>query len=132
MRVNVINRHTRVVGQINTLISELTAHFVDSIQSSNNKHLEIQFWGDTQKHVHVEIIVMCDERLGSGTTSNSIQHRSLHRHKVTVVKPAADVRIDLGSGDEDLSRVLVHHEIEISLSETLFRVLESIMLVGDL
>lgn len=66
------------MSQIHALISELTSHLVDSVQSTDNKHLEVQLRGDTEEHVHVKIIVVSNEWLSSGTTSNGVKHRGLH------------------------------------------------------
>lgn len=71
-------KRTRVVGQIHALISELASHLVDSVQSTDNKHLEVKLGSDTEEHVHVEIVVVSNEGLGGGTTSNGVEHRGLH------------------------------------------------------
>lgn len=75
---------------------------------------------------------MGDEGLGSSTTSDGVKHGRLHRDKVTVVEPATNIRVDLCASDEDLSRLLIHHEIKIALAETGFGVLEAIVIVGNL
>lgn len=121
-----------VVGEINALVTELTSHFVDSVETTNNKHLEVQLRGDTQVHVHVEVVVVGDEGLGSGTASNDVEHGGLDRDEVTVVEPATDIRVNLGTSDKDLAGLVIHHQVEVSLTETLLRVLEAVVVVGDL
>lgn len=120
------------MSQINAFVTELTAHFVDTVKTADNKHLEVQLGGDTQEHVHVEIVVVGDERLGSGTASNDVEHGGLDRNEVAVIEPAADVGIDLGAGDKDVAGLVVHHEIEVALAETLLVVLEAVVVIGDL
>lgn len=125
-------RLTRVVSQINAFVTELTAHLVDTVETTDNKHLEVQLGGNTQEHVHVEIVVVGNEGLGSGTASNDVEHGGLDRDEVAVVEPAANVRVDLGAGDEDIAGLVVHHEIEVTLAETLLVVLEAVVVIRDL
>jgi hypothetical protein len=125
-------KRTRVVSQVHALVSELSAHLVDSVQATDDEHLEVQLRGDTEVHVHIQIVVVGDERLSGGATSNGVEHGGLHGDEVPVVEPAADVRVNLGTGDEDVSDVVVHHEIEVSLAEPLLGVLEAIVVIGDL
>lgn len=123
---------TRVVSQIHALISELSTHLINSVQSTDNEHLEIELRSDTEVHVHVKIVVVSDEGLGSGTTGNGVEHGGLHCDEIPIIKPTADVGVDLGAGDEDVSDVIVHHEIEVSLAESLLRILEAIVVIGNL
>lgn len=121
-----------VVGEIDRLVTELTAHLVDAVEATDDKHLEVQLGGDTQEHVHVEVVVVGDEGLGGGTSGNDVEHGGLDRDEVAVIEPTADVRVDLGAGDEDVASLVVHHEIKVALAEALLGVLEAVMVVGDL
>lgn len=120
------------MGQVHALVTELTSHLVHTVEATDDQHLEVQLWGDTQVHVHVEVVVVGDERLGGGTTSNGVEHGGLNGDEVALVEPATDVGVDLGTSDEDITGLVVHHEIEVSLAESLLRVLEAIVVVGDL
>lgn len=120
------------MGEIHALITELPSHLIHAIETANDQHLQIQLGGHAQEHVHVEFVVVSNEGLGSSTTSDGVEHGRLHGHKVTIVEPATNIRVDLCARDEDLSRLLVHHEIEVALAETGFGVLEAIVIVGDL
>lgn len=73
-----------------------------------------------------------DEWPRRSTTGNGVQHRGLHGDKITVVEPSPDERIDLGPGKEDIARLIVHHQVEVPLSETLLGILESEVVAGDL
>jgi hypothetical protein len=123
---------TRVVSQIHALISKLSAHLIDTVQSTDDKHLEVELRSNTEVHVHVEIVVVGNEGLGGGTTSNGVEHGGLDGDEVPVVEPTADVGVNLGTGDEDVSDVVVHHEIEVALAESLLGVLETVVVIGDL
>lgn len=121
-----------VVGQIHALVTELTSDFVDAVDATDNQHLEVKLRGNTQEHVHVEVVVVGDEGLGSGAAGDGVQHGGLDGDKVTVVEPATHVSVDLGTGEEDIPCSVVHHEIKVALAETLLRVLETIVVVGNL
>lgn len=123
---------TRVVSQIHALISKLSAHLIDTVQSTDNKHLEVELRSDSEVHVHVEIVVVSNERLSCGTTGNGVEHGGLDGDEVPVVEPTANVGVNLGTGDEDVSDVVVHHEIEVALAESLLGVLETVVVIGDL
>lgn len=120
------------MGQVNAFVSELPTNLVDSVKTADSKHLEIQLWRDTEEHVHIQVIVVCDERLGSRTTSNGVEHGCLNCDEVPVIKPSSNVGVNLCTSDEDLSSLVIDHEVEVALSEALFRVLETIVVIGDL
>jgi hypothetical protein len=120
------------VSQIHALISELSAHLIDSVQSTDDEHLEVELRSDTEVHIQVKIVVVSNERLGGGTTGLGVKHGGLDSDEIPVIEPAADVGVDLGTGDEDVSDIVVHHEIEVALAESLLGVLEAIVVIGDL
>lgn len=132
MKQQPMQGRTRVVSEIHALIAELSSHFIYPVQATDNQHLQVQLGGNTQEHVHVQVVVVSNEGLGSGTASNWIKHGSLHRDEVTIVEPATNIRVDFCTSNEDLPRLLIHHEIEVALAETSFGVLEAIVIVGDL
>lgn len=123
---------TRVVSQIRTLVTELSAHLVHAVQTTNDQHLEVQLGRDTQEHVHVEVVVVSNEGLGSGTASNDVEHGSLDRDEIALIEPASDEAVDLGAGDENLAGLVIHHQVKVSLTEALFGVLEAVVVVGNL
>lgn len=93
---------------------------------------EVQLRGNTQEHIHVQVVVVSDEGLGGGATGDSVEHGRLDGDEVPVVEPAANEGVDLGAGDEDVAGAVVHHEVEVALAEALLGVLEAIVVVGDL
>jgi hypothetical protein len=120
----------RVVGKVDTLVTELATNFVDTLKTSNNKHLEVQLGGDTHEHVHVEVVVVGDEGLGGGSSSNLVHHGSLNFDEIPGVEVLTDERNDLGTGDEDIARTVVHDKVEVTLTVTSLLVLETEVLRG--
>lgn len=72
------------------------------------------------------------ERLGSGTAGDCVQHGRLDGNEVSIVEPTTHVGVDLGAGDENISGTIIHHQVEISVTESRFGVLEAIVIVGNL
>lgn len=121
-----------VVSEINTLISELTTHLIDTVETTNNQHLEVQLWCNTHEHIHVQVVVVSLERLGGSSSCDGVHHWSLDLDKLLLVEVSADVADHLGASDEDVAGGLVHDQIEIALAVTLFLVLEAVVLVWKL
>lgn len=121
----------RVVSQIDAFVAELTTDFVHLFQTTNGQHLEIQFGCDTHEHVEVQIVVVSDEGLGSGTTSNHVHHGSFDFQETVVVEERAEVRDDLGASDELVADIVVHDKIKVSLAVTKFLILETIVSLGQ-
>ncbi|KAH3686882.1 hypothetical protein WICPIJ_002147 [Wickerhamomyces pijperi] len=116
-----------VVGHIDTFVSELTADFVDTVHTTDNQLLQEQLWGNTHVHVEVQVVVVGDERLSSGTTGNDVHHWGFNLDELPVVQELSDVGDDLGSGDELVSGGVVDDQVQVSLSVSGFLVLETEM-----
>ncbi len=117
-----------VVGLINTLVSELTSNLVNSLKTTDNQLLEVKLGSNSHKQIHVQIVMVGNEGLGSGTTSNQVHHGGLNLNKVSGVKVLADVRNDLRSGNEAITGRVVHDQIKVSLSVSRLKILETVVL----
>lgn len=104
-----------VMCHIDLLISEDTANFEDSVKTTDDELLEVKFGRDTHEQVELEVIVVRDEGLGGGTTSNHGHHRSLNFEETLCVKVLSDVVDDLGTCDKDVSGAGVHDQVKIPL-----------------
>ena len=68
----------RVMGEINPFVAELPPNLVHPIQAANDQLLEIELRGNAHEEVHVQVVVVGDERLGRGPAGNHVHHRSFH------------------------------------------------------
>ena len=118
--------------QINTLISELPSNLIHPIQTTHNQHLQIQLRRNTHEQIHIQIIMMRDERLSRRTPRNLIHHRCLHFQEVHLVEVRAHELDDLGAGDEGVSCAAVDDQVEETLAVARFLVLETEVLGGEL
>lgn len=64
-----------VVGHVDAFVTEDTTDFEDSVETTNNELLEVQLRGNAEVKVKVESVVVGNEWLSSGTTSNHVHHR---------------------------------------------------------
>ncbi len=53
----------RIVTNVHTFIAEGTIQFKYTFKTADNQSLQIKFGRNTEVHVHIEGIVMSDERL---------------------------------------------------------------------
>mmetsp|Transcript_27788 Transcript_27788/g.24389 ORF Transcript_27788/g.24389 Transcript_27788/m.24389 type:complete len:209 (-) Transcript_27788:431-1057(-) len=113
------------MGLVHTFISELLADFVDSVKTTDNQHLQVEFRSDSHEKIKVQVIVMGDEWLGISTTSNHIHHWGFNLNEAHIIKESSDILDHLGSGDEDVSGSVVHDKIKISLSVSGFVILKT-------
>lgn len=118
------------MGLIDALVSELFPDFIHSVVAADQKHLEIQFGGDSHDHVLVEVVVVGLERFGSSPSGLSAHHGSFNFEEFVSVQEVLDFLDDLGSLDENFSRSGIHDQIEVSLAVSSLFVLETGLLGG--
>ena len=75
--IELANGEFRVVSHVDAFVSENSSDFVDSVKTTDDKLLQEQFRGDSHEEVELEVIVVCDEGLGGGTSSSHVHHRGL-------------------------------------------------------
>lgn len=121
-----------VVREIGAFVAELLAELVDTLNAAHHKHLEVQFWGDAHEHVGVVFVDVGDERLGRCTAGNRVHHRGLDLDKAVGIKVSANVGDDLGPREEDVARLVVHDQIQVTLAKPRLDVLQAIVLRGNL
>src|SRR3989338_4060252 len=107
----------RVVGQIDTLVSEVATDFVNTLETTDHKHLEVELGSDAHEQVELEIVVMGHERLGGGTTSDHAHHRGFDLQESTGIEEIADVLDDPSTGFKGgASALVVAEDIQIALA----------------
>lgn len=125
--VELASGELRVVGQINALITELTANLVYTVKTTDNQHLEVELGRNTHKEVHVELVVMSHEGLRCCSTGNSVHHRGLNLDEVALIKVLANIADNLTASQEDVPAAVVHDQVEVTLTITGLLVLQSIV-----
>ena len=116
-----------VVGKVNAFVSELATHLIHTLQTTNDQHLQVQLRRDTHEQVHVEVVVVSDERLRSRTTSNGVHHGGFHLNEVAGIEETTNVANNLRPRNEDITRFVVHDQIKVALTETLLLILQTVV-----
>ncbi len=120
----------RIVGQVDALVTELTADLVHSLQTADHQLLQVQLGGDAHEHVQTEVIVVRHEGLGCGSTGDDVHHGSLDFEEVALVQEGADVVHNLGTDGEDAGSLGVQDQIQITLTVADLLVLQSSVGLG--
>lgn len=120
-----------VVSKVNAFVSELTAHLIHTLKTTDNQHLQVQLRRNTHKQVHVEFVVVGNERPRSRATGNGIHHWGLDLREVTRVEEVSDVANNLSPGDKDITRLVVHDQVQVPLAEPLLLILQTKVLGRD-
>mmetsp|Transcript_3263 Transcript_3263/g.4493 ORF Transcript_3263/g.4493 Transcript_3263/m.4493 type:complete len:335 (-) Transcript_3263:464-1468(-) len=115
----------RIVSHINSLISEDSANFVDSVQTSNNELLQVQLRSNSHKELHLQIVMEGFEWLGSSSSSNHVQDGGFDFQESSGVQESSEVSDNVALHCEGASDILVHDEVEVSLSVSGFLVLQT-------
>ena len=111
------------------LVTEVAVDLEDALETADHQTLEVQLRGDTQEHRHVQRVVMGLERLGRGTTRNGLQHRRFHFEEITLAEELTNMGDHLGTHAEGLAHLLVHDQVHIALTVTLFGIGQAVELV---
>ena len=116
-----------IVGAVHTLVAEVTTNLVNALKTTYDEALEVEFGSNTHVHIHVQSVVVGNERTSRCTTCNSLQHWCLHLSITRFVKHlthGADNRCTL---EEDVLYTFVHHEVHITLTVALLWVVEAVV-----
>ena len=114
---------------IDTLITEYTTDLEYTLETTDDETLEVELEGYTKLYVLVQGIVMGLKWTCSGTAGILHQHRCLHLHEATTIEEVTDLTDDLGTFDEDILRVLVHDEVDVTLTISRIGILQTMELL---
>ena len=116
-----------IVGLVHTLVAEVLAHLVDTLEATYDEALQVKLSGDTHVHILVERIEVGDEWAGRSTTSDVLQNRSVHLRISGVVKNATQGADDGGTLQEGIFHTLVDYQVNIALTIAQLGVVELVV-----
>ncbi|GBE50853.1 hypothetical protein BMS3Bbin13_01803 [bacterium BMS3Bbin13] len=125
------HRELGIVARGDALVAEVAVQLVDLLQPPDHQPLEIQFRGDAQIEVHLQGVVMGDERTRRGAARDGLHHRCLDLDEAALVEEPAQVTHDRTAQEEHPARGLVHHQIHVALPIAHFLVGQSVELLGQ-
>ena len=108
----------RIMAFINTFVAEVAADFKHTVKTADDQTLQIKLRSNAQIQIHVQRIVMGNERFGVGAAHNRMKHRCFYLQKTVLLEPTADSRGYLATFPIDFLAVLVHNKVNIALTIT--------------
>ena len=80
----------RIMTNVHTLVTEVSAYFIHSFHTAYNKTLQIKLGCDTKIHIHIKSVVVSDKRSCGGTACDSVENRCFNLIKAEIIKIMAD------------------------------------------
>ena len=115
-----------IVFSRDAFVAEVAIQFEDLVEAADEQTLEIKFRRDAQIKIEPERLVMRAERLGRRAARDRLQHRRFHFEKTALLHETPDLAHDRDSFLENVARLLVRQQIEITLPVTRFDVLQAV------
>ena len=107
--------------------SIIQIELIDTLEAADDEALEVEFVGDAHVHVHVQRVVVGDERTGRRAARNRLEDRRFHLEAAGLVEGLAHRRDDLGALDEGLLDLRVHDQVHIALAVPELRIGEAVV-----
>jgi hypothetical protein len=98
------------------LIAEVAIDLIDSIQSSHDQSLEVEFGRNAKIKVHIQSIMMGDKRTSRRATSLGLHHGRLHFQKVPFIEELPNRPNDGAPKTEDPTYLRIGQKIQIPLA----------------
>ena len=106
----------RVVLGVHALVAEDAADLINLVKAADNQAFQVQLQRDAQVHVHVQGVVMGDERPCGGAACDVVQDRGLHLQVTLGVEEASQLADDLGALDKDVAHLRVDDQVNVALA----------------
>ena len=108
------------------LVPEVAVDLVDAIETAHDEPLEIELRRDAQIQVHVERVVMRDERSCRSAAGNRLHHRRFDLDEPPRVEEVAQRLDDARAEQEHATRIGIDDEVDVSLAVPGLYVLEAV------
>ena len=115
------------MGTVHTLVAEVFAQFIYTVETTYDQLLEVEFRCDTQVEINIQRVVVCDKRTCRCAARNRLQNRGLNLQIASLVEELAHGADDLAALDEDILHLRIDDQIHIALTITQFWVAECIV-----
>ena len=125
-----IKLHTgelRVVVTVHTLVAEVLADFINTLETTYDEALQVELGSDTHVHILVERIEVGDEWTGRSTTGNALKGRSLYLCITSVVEYAAQSAEHGSTLQEGFLYAIINDEVNVALAVTQLWIVELVV-----
>ncbi len=129
--VELEHRELGVVLRRDPLVPEVAVDLVDAFDSADGQALEIELRRDAQEQLHVERVVMRDERPRERAAGDRLHHRRLDFEVAARVQKRADRRQHPAAHLEYPARIGIDDQIEIPLPVARLDVAQTVPFLGQ-
>ena len=112
------------------LIAEIPVHFEDPLEAAHDEALQVEFRRDAQVHLHVQRVVVGDERLGCRAAGNRMQHGCFHFQETRLQHVRADAAYGLAAREERAASLVGHDQIDVTLAIAQFLICNTVKFIG--
>ena len=112
-------------------VAEVAVDLVDAVEAADDQALQIKLGRDAQVEIHVERVVMGDERPRDGAAGDGLHHRRFDFDEAVRVEGAAHRLHQLRALQKDFAHLGIHHQVDIALAVAQFDVGEPVPLLGQ-
>ena len=127
--VELQHRELGVVLRRDALVAEVAVDLVDALDAADDEPLEVELRRDAHVQLHVERVVMRDERPRQRAAGDRLHHRRLDFEEAACVEEAANGRERARAHVEDAARVGIDDQVEVALAVAGLDVLEAVPLL---
>ena len=130
--VELEHRELGIVAGRHTFVAEHPSDLEHAIETADDQPLQIELGGNSQGELHVERVVVSDERTRGRTAGDRVQHRCLHLDVTTVLEKPAQRGDDAKANVEHAPGFVVGDEVDVALPVARVDIGEAVPLVGQL
>ena len=127
--INFYAREFGIVANVHAFIAKDSAQFIDALEASDDKPLEIKFSGNPQIKVSVQCIVMSDKRTSRRASCNRREHWRFNFDKVALVKVTSNRLDSFVALDERLAHFGINNQIKVALTITNLHIFKPVKLL---
>ena len=113
-------------------VAEHARDLEDAIEPADDQSLQVELGRDAEVEVHVEGVVVRDERPGGRATRDRVEHRRLDLDEAALGEQLAHRAHDGEADLEHAARVVVRDQVDVALAVARVDVGESVPLVREL
>jgi hypothetical protein len=117
-----------VVLLVEALVAEVAVDLKDLGKPAHEQALEVELGRDSHEQVDVQSVHLRDKRPGRRAARERLEHGRLDLEIATIFHELADRRHDLAAHGEDVQRLGIDPQVQISLAVPHFDVFEPLVL----
>ena len=116
---------------VHALVAEEPAYFVHLFKSAHDKPFQIKFGSYAHEHIHIQRIVVGDERARGSSAGNGVEDRRFHFYVSPGIEERADTAYYPAALYEHFLDVGIGDKIDVPLAVTGVRILQTVIFFGQ-